>query len=549
MRIPTTFVASAALCLCSTTLCLGVDGLQRKSGLPLPDLTPTELQLFETGKLLFATPPTIEQGLGPIFNKSNCQSCHTIPTGGWGSITVTHFGLENKGEFMLYPGEVQSLKQAESINLLCAEETPADATVHATRVTNSSLAFGIVDAITNSDIASHEDPLDANLDGVSGRVHWVSLLEDPTGPLRAGRFGWKAQVGSVLTFSGDAARNEMGFTNRLVPDENPPNGDYALLAQCDVAPDPEDVPDAAGFAFIDRVTHFQRYLGMPPQTPKSGMTGEALFNQVGCSKCHIRDWNTPNDSALEVALRGKSAKIYSDFLVHDMGTLADGIQQGDATEFEFRTPVLWNLVQRDPMLHDGSALGGTFANRVTLVISRHGPFGEGANSSAAFAALNSTQKSQLIGFLASLGRLEFDSDFTGFIDLVDLLAFDSCFGLTTTADDACAVHDIDQNGTIDLVDLGWFEQAYIGPNNDCNNNGVADIRDIVLGTSVDLNLDGVPDDCGSCPADINNSGTVDGMDLALLLGNWGSAAGDITGDGLADGMDLAIVLGSWGTCS
>ena len=65
---------------------------------------------------------------------------------------------------------------------------------------------------------------------------------------------------------------------------------------------------------------------------------------------------------------------------------------------------------RDPMLHDGRAAGGTFISRTTMAIEEHGPFGEGAASAAAFAALSESDKAALFRFLDSLGRNEFDYD-------------------------------------------------------------------------------------------------------------------------------------------
>ena len=89
-----------------------------------------------------------------------------------------------------------------------------------------------------------------------------------------------------------------------------------------------------GGAFIDRVTDFQRFLAPPPQTPKSGMKGESLFVQIGCAKCHVRSFTTSRDSELEEVIRDKPLKPYSDFLLHDMGLLGDGIAQGEAGERE-----------------------------------------------------------------------------------------------------------------------------------------------------------------------------------------------------------------------
>ncbi|MFO0894381.1 MAG: di-heme oxidoredictase family protein [Phycisphaerales bacterium] len=543
-------VVSAVTAVAFCAPALAVDA-QPKAGAPLPDLTPAELALFNAGKAVYQVPLTEAAGLGPIFNKAGCMSCHTSPLGGWGSITVTHFGNQGPGinDFTPLPGEVQSLAQAAAINGGCAEVIP-EGVFTTTRVTNSSMAFGMIEAIPDADIAANEDPNDLNGDGISGRVHWVHALEDLEGaPLRAGRFGWKAQVPTVLTFSADASRNEMGLTNRFVPDENPPNGDYVLLAQCDNVPDPEDVIDGDGYGFIDRVTHFQRYLGVPPQTPRSGMQGEALFASVGCTKCHIPTWTTSNSPTLETALRGKTIHPYSDFLLHDMGLLADGVVQGDANEHELRTPTLWNLRTRDPMLHNSAAAGDTFENRVVVAIQAHGPFGEGAASAAAFANLSASDQAALVRFLGSLGRLEFDDDGSGGIDVVDLIGFEFCLNAAVTPEDPCAVHDVNQDGVVDLADFDVFLTVYEGVQGDCNFNGQNDLIDILLGLAEDADFDGIPDAC-ACLGDANGDSVVDGADIGAVLGNWGATGGpaDFNLDGIVDGADLGIVIGNWGSC-
>jgi CxxC motif-containing protein (DUF1111 family) len=527
-----------------------VPPLQPRMGQPLPGLTPLERERFATGRQLYGRPLTIAQGLGPIMNKSNCSSCHTNPVGGWGSIAVTHFGIDKKGEFEPYPGESQSLFQLLAVSQGCAETIPADATVISARVTNSSLAFGLIEAIPDSAIAANADPTDADGDGISGRVHWVIPLEAPDGPPRAGRFGWKSQVATVLTFSADAARNEMGFTNRLEPEENAPNNDLSRLLDCDSVPDPEDIEDEEGFAFIDRVTHFQRYLAPPPQTPRSGMTGEAVFTSIGCAKCHIPEWSSSQDPSLEAAIRGQTFRPYSDFLLHDMGLLGDGIQQGDAEEPEMRTPVLWGLRRRDPMLHDGSASGGTFESRVTAAIVAHGPIGEGAASAAAFAALGAAERAQLIAFLDSLGRIEFDLDGDDAVDLADFALMRECLAAgTASPDHPCAVADIDQSGTVDALDMEAFVQAFDGELTDCNGNGISDLVDIAIGGMPDNDGDGLPDTCVACPADVSGDGTVNGFDLSLVLAGWGNpGAADLNGDGTIDGLDLTAVLAAWGPC-
>ncbi|MDI9404367.1 MAG: di-heme oxidoredictase family protein [Limnohabitans sp.] len=534
----------------ATTLAGGVT-LQPKAGDPLLGLSKVQAARWTAGRISYITPFGNATGLGPIFNKSNCQSCHSNPVGGWGSISVTRFGIDEKGEFFPLEELGGSLLQSFAISDPCRETIPSEATVQAVRMTNSSMAFGLIEAIPDASIAANEDPADANADGVSGRVHWVLPLEaSPASPLRAGRFGWKAQIATVLSFSGDATAMEMGITNALIPNENAPNGDMALLTSCDTVADPEDVPDASGFTFIERVTHFQRYLAQPPQTPRSGMSGEAVFNAIGCNACHVRDWTTSNSPALETAIRNKAIRPYSDFLLHDMGTLGDGVQDGDANELEMRTPTLWNLRTRDPMLHNGSASGGTFEDRVTIAINAHGPFGEGANSAAAFAALSANDKAKLIAFLDSLGRNEFDINGDRFVTLEDFAIFVACQGASIGADSPCAIGDIDQNGVINANDMAGFLLAAQRDGFDildCDNDGTPDLTEIFNGAP-DKNLDGVPDDCGGCVGDLDGDGFVAASDLATLLGGWGGAEFDLDGDGSTGASDLATLLSSWGPC-
>lgn len=550
----TSFARIAALAVCVLAPCAQGEelALQPRAGDPLPGLSATELELFQIGRVLYSTPIPATEGMGPIFNKTNCQSCHSNPVGGWGNASVMHFGITDKGAFTMVPGESQSLFQEFSVSEFCMETIPATANLTAIRMTNSSMAFGMVEAVPDADIALLEDADDANGDGVSGRVHWVRPLEetDHSSPLRVGRFGWKAQVATVLSFSGDAARNEMGITNRLLMEENAPNGDNARLSQCDPVAEPEDVPDQSGFAFIDRVTHFQRYLAVPPQTPKSGMTGESLFINVGCAKCHVPEWTTANTPSLEDAIRNKVIRPYTDFLLHDMGLQGDGVSDGYASETELRTPTLWNLRTRDPMLHNGAAAGGLFSDRVRSAIALHGPYGEAAGSADAFAQLTEQDKMLVVAFLNSLGRVEFDDNGDGQVTIIDFIAFKAALGSSSNPNAANAVHDINQDGIISMADFAFFMQAYEGENGDCNSNGVPDMLDLLQGTSVDTDVNGLPDECVPCKSDLNNDRVVTGADLGVLLGSWGQSdvPADLNADGVVGGADLGILLGAWGAC-
>jgi hypothetical protein len=55
----------------------------------------------------------------------------------------------------------------------------------------------------------------------------------------------------------------------------------------------------------------------------------------------------------------------------------------------------------------------------------------------------------------------------------------------------------------------------------------------------------------SCPADLDESGGVNGVDLAMLLASWGSCSNcpaDLDGSGAVSGIDLALLLAAWGNC-
>jgi hypothetical protein len=226
---------------------------------------------------------------------------------------------------------------------------------------------------------------------------------------------------------------------------------------------------------------------------------------IGCAQCHVPSYRT--GVAASTAASHQLVKPYSDFLLHDMGQLGDGIVQGAAGATEIRTPALWGLRLRPLFLHDGRVGGGTFADRVNQTVAEHGATGsEAVPAATAYAALSAADKDAVIRFLDSLGRAEFDSDgdidpLTGTvdIDLNDFNFFRGCYeGGPYDADDPCAIGDIDQDGEVDLFDFSYFLQAYDLPTPDCNGNMVIDLQDILVGTAPDDDFDGVLDTCAAC---------------------------------------------------
>ncbi len=455
-------VSAAAFAL--TAAAVTAQEIQPRMGEVVPGLNPAQQARFDAGQLAFEHVFDAAGGLGPIMNDESCAACHSLPrVGGSGAKVVTRFGnsgppfdpLENLGG---------SLLQREAISPECLEFVPPEANVAIFRITPSAFGAGLVEAIKPQDIMRREI---VPPPGVSGRAHRVHALEDPPEAKRkVGRFGWKAQVATLLTFSGDASLNELGFTNRLAPVENAPNGNQKLLKLCDNVPDPEDGPDPEGFHQIDRQTDFQKFLAQPPQTPRSAMPGETLFTSIGCASCHVA---TPYVTAAnaEPPLANQTIKPYSDFLLHNMGSLADGIVQGDAKEDEFRTPALWGLRARAKisLLHDGRVTGGTMEDNVKNAIAAHD--GEGLVAANNFAGLLTPDKDKVVRFLLSLGRAEFDEEGDDDVDDFDWFFLENAGSFTGPGsffgpDDPQAVADFDQDGDFDLVDFTVMQRAMTG---------------------------------------------------------------------------------------
>jgi len=361
-------------------------------GDPLPGLDDVLTAAFNDGLSEFQSVDTAASGLGPAFNNNSCVACHSSPApGGDSNILETRFGHVDNGRFdpMIELGG--SLLQQSAIRPQCQEFVPATANVTARRKTTPLFGLGLIEAIPDDTIkalAARSKP-----DGVSGRAS--SVVDVASGQTLVGRFGWKAQQATLLAFSGDAYVNEMGITNRLFPAENAPNGSAALLANCDSVADPEDRTDpATGKADIDRFTDFMRLLAPPPRLPMtpSALAGALTFRQSGCSSCHTPILLTGPSSI--AALDRKIVALFSDLLLHDMGSLGDGIAQGTAGMTEMKTPPLWGLRSRQTYLHDGRA------STVDMAIRAHD-----GEASAARDRYSNLQHGDQMNLLEFLGRI------------------------------------------------------------------------------------------------------------------------------------------------
>lgn len=362
-------------------------------GEPLAGLPPEQVAAFESGKSAFQRTFRADDGLGPLFNAGSCSTCHARPAvGGVGDqieIHATRFIAPDLCDALFQEGG--PVVQQDATPLLRAlgiekEPIPPRATGQARRSTPPLFGLGLVDGIPDATILSREDPGDADGDGISGRAN-------RTIDGRVGRFGRKAFVAALFDFNAGAYPFEMGITTPLSPVEETIGG-KPVPPETDPAPDPE-----ISLEDVERADAFVRFLAPPPPLVFSNALdhdhaerGRLLFVMLKCSVCHVPEMKTgPNPIR---ALDRKTVPLYSDLLLHDMGSELADICLGQAHPSEFRTEMLMGLRFREQFLHDGSA------KSVREAIERHG--GEARESADKFKALSNDDKRALLKFLESI---------------------------------------------------------------------------------------------------------------------------------------------------
>jgi CxxC motif-containing protein (DUF1111 family) len=338
----------------------------------------------------------IANGLGPVYNAQSCRDCHQNPvTGGSSQITEFRTGHYDGTSYVEPPGG--SLNNDRAIDPSIQERVMVGQEVRAFRLSPSLMGDGFVEAIDSNTLVAIANAQPA---GQRGMVIQVPVIEAP-GNNRVGRFGWKNQNCSLLSFAADAYVNEVGITSPLQPTENTSNG--RSVAAFDTVADPEDTGvDTAKFALYMRSLKAPAIDAAQAATASS-QRGSAMFDACGCAVCHVRSINTApagtliNGGAYAVppALGDKTIHPFSDFLLHDVGT-GDGIVQngGQLSRNMVRTAPLWGMRARPRLMHDGFSVSRTDA------ILRHA--NQAASSVAAFARLSATQQSDVINFLNSL---------------------------------------------------------------------------------------------------------------------------------------------------
>jgi CxxC motif-containing protein (DUF1111 family) len=370
-------------------------------GDPIGGLSADELQRFSDGRAAFEAVEEVADGLGPVFNGTSCAGCHNVgATGGGSEFVETRFGAYPNGAFDPLLERGGSLLQTDGIGsqgacTFVGETVPAEATVVARRRATPLFGLGLVDAVPDAALIALARQQAQRRPETAGRPNMV--VDVTSGAMAVGKFGWKGQVPNLLQFSADAYVNEMGITTPLAPDESCPQGDCALLA-CDPVPGVDD-----DLEDVELFRDFMRLLAPPPIPAdavratraarwRRSAPGSRAFESIGCTSCHVRSLQT-GASDVE-ALRFRTFEPYSDFLLHDMGALGDGISQGQATGAEMRTAPLWGLRIVTTFLHDGRA------TTIEDAILAHD--GQGRAARDRFATLPADEQAKLVAFLRTL---------------------------------------------------------------------------------------------------------------------------------------------------
>jgi CxxC motif-containing protein (DUF1111 family) len=380
----------------------------------------------------------ISDGLGPLYNAQSCRECHQNPVSGAAS-QVTELRVGHKapdGHFrnpeipIAHGAEVISGRSLVNDRAICPnaaypndeiqERVPEAETIRALRISLNLLGDGFVEALSDQtliDLATQQ--CRSSHRKICGQVLEVPIVEAP-GQMAVGRFGWKDQHASLLSFAGDAYLNEMGITNRLQPDE--------VTKLCNTVSEPNDTPGADGLSDIDHFARFIRATKAPARDSQLASSvlatkGNALFVKIGCATCHVETLTTApagtkingGTFTIPAALGSITFHPYGDFLMHDVGT-GDGILQAtrehygnkvfqimsaylakqdfESSRNKMRTAPLWGVRLRPRLMHDGASL--TFRDAIV----RHA--GEAAHVSQQFEKLKHDDQEAIIEFLKSL---------------------------------------------------------------------------------------------------------------------------------------------------
>lgn len=363
-------------------------------------------RLFERNWVAAPSSTASDDGLGPLYDAPSCASCHqkraatdddTIAPGtvirlgnGWGEGDPFYgVQLQTRSVAGAMPEAHPNIAWTEKGVLRVPAIDPlhlgygplaADTRMGLRRAPPID-GIGLLAQVPDSEILKRADTEDANHDGIAGRAAWIYV----NGTRVLGRFGWRATQPDLVSQIAAAFSRDIGLSTRIFPD---PWGDCTAGERaCRASPHGAErgQPEIAD-EILDRVAAYVASLPAPP--PARPGTGEKLFGDIGCAACH---------ATLHLA-NGAPVRAYTDLLLHDMGAgLGDGMEEGAADAWFWRTAPLWNLRASLParqLLHDGRA------RDVQEAIEWHG--GEAEEARLRFRALAPADKAALLAFVNGL---------------------------------------------------------------------------------------------------------------------------------------------------
>ncbi|MCB0687846.1 MAG: thiol oxidoreductase [Saprospiraceae bacterium] len=381
------------------------------------------------------SPAPVQDGLGPQFNQTSCESCHirngrsnrpqyagdvntglllrislpgvgevgqplAVPEFGTQLQTKAIFGQEAEGTLDIsWVEKMITFLDGESITLNKPEfqiknpyiPLPDDLQI-SPRNAPAVYGLGLIEAIPERDILQNEDPYDADGDGISGKANRVWDLQTQTHAL--GRFGWKASTPTTIQQTADAFNHDMGITNFLFPREN-----CSDQANCNQLTDREfDIDEE----FLTTTSFYFETLAVPAarnQDAPEVIKGKQIFEEARCSSCHLPKHVTGHHDLEELAYQ--TIYPYTDLLLHDMGPdLADNRPDFLADGSEWRTPPLWGIGLTQIVNPNATFLHDGRANNLEEAILWHG--GEAKSSVEHYLKLSKSDRQSLISFLSSL---------------------------------------------------------------------------------------------------------------------------------------------------
>ncbi|HKP62391.1 MAG TPA: di-heme oxidoredictase family protein [Polyangiales bacterium] len=372
------------------------------SDLRLAGLSEEWTDRFFQGDALFERPFSDALGLGPVYIRQSCNSCHAGDGRGPGAVRKMVL-IDTDGSPALdqsalrYGHTVRPQMAAGAALAITVPEDRQDVLV-TKREPPAVYGRGYLEAVLDSEIMRVEAEQTERGGQVSGRINWVEYYSQPNPDTRyhtshagvplIGRFGLKARIATLDEFAADAFQGDMGITSDLRPTELPnPASDDDELPGIDIGADT-----------VNLVADYMRVLRIPHRSDAAlDAHGAKLFAATGCAECHVPTLRTRDDYPVE-ALAGIDAPIYTDMLLHDMGPeFSDGLRDYDAGASEWRTPPLLGLRHLQRYLHDGRA------ESLEEAIELHGSEGSEAGGAAErYLALSATERAALIEFVKAL---------------------------------------------------------------------------------------------------------------------------------------------------